>query len=296
MSTVDRAISRRRLLSVASISALVAVSGGCTSSSSPNPIPSQPDQPWPATTTGPSTVELTAVQRRVTDELVSVFENSTTTPAYDYVEDINDGRGLTCGKIGFTTNSNEVRDIVAQYSAQVPDNPLARYLPRLTEIAASGSDDTSGLDRFAEDWAATAANPAFRTVQDGVADRIAYNPALAAARRLGLRTALGVAILYDTVVQHGLDNDPDGFPAIVTAAGRDASGNPSDGVEERRFLNAFLAVREQHLLHAADRSTRKGWANSVDRVVVLRKLVADSRQGLTPPVAVRVYGSAYTLT
>src|SRR2546429_1011578 len=75
---------------------------------------------WPSASTGPSSVALTTTQRRVADELVSVFENGTTEPRYDYVEDLHDGRGYTCGKIGFTTSSTEVRDVVEAYVALQP--------------------------------------------------------------------------------------------------------------------------------------------------------------------------------
>src|SRR6266508_3815804 len=122
MSKTDRAVTRRGLLGTAAKSTrtatatalatatvaavlaavLAAVVAGCTGDGA--------DGTWPAAATGPSTVALTPVQRHITDELVSVFENATTEPAYDYVEDLGDGRGLTCGKIGFTTSSTEVRD------------------------------------------------------------------------------------------------------------------------------------------------------------------------------------------
>jgi chitosanase len=254
------------------------------------------DGPWPAATTGPSTVTLSGAQRHITDELVSVFENATTEPAYDYVENLADGRGFTCGKIGFTTSSTEVRDVVSAFAGQRPDTALARHLPRLIDLAATGSADTAGLDGFAADWAGAAADPAFRSVQDTVADRIAFDPALATARRLGVRTALGVAIVYDTVVQHGSAEDPDGTPALVAEAGRSAGGLPADGVPEQRWLTALLTVREDHLRHAAEPATRKKWAESVERVVVLRTLVSDSRHRLTPPITVHVYGSRFVLT
>ena len=64
---------------------------------------------------GPSTVTLTAAQRQIADQLVSVFQNGTPEPQYDYVEDLGDGRGFTCGKIGFTSTSTEVRDAVEAY-------------------------------------------------------------------------------------------------------------------------------------------------------------------------------------
>ena len=83
---------------------------------------------WP-TGTGPSTVTLTTEQRRIADQLVNVFEYGDTGPRYDEVSDLHDGRGYTCGRIGFTTSSSEVRDLVQTYLAMVPGSTLGRHLP-----------------------------------------------------------------------------------------------------------------------------------------------------------------------
>jgi chitosanase len=251
--------------------------------------------PWPAATTGPSTVTLTADQRRVADELVSVFESSSTTPRYDPVTDLDDGRGYTCGKIGFTTSTTEVRDVVEEYLRRAPESPLARHLPRLRELAASRSDDTTGLDRFPEDWAHAASDQAFREVQDAVADRLTFAPASEAARRAGVRTALGVAVLYDTAVQHGTGDDPDGLPALLGRAKDAAGGEPATGVPEQRWLTVFLDTRADDLRHPHNRETQAAWGESVDRVTALRRLVHDGKHRLAPPVEVAVFGDEYVL-
>lgn len=254
-----------------------------------------PDEPWPDPTTGASTVVLSAAQRRIADELVSVFENGTSDLRYDYVERLDDGRGYTCGKIGFTTDGPEVRDVVAAWATLRPNDPLGRHLPRLRELAADGSGGTDGLAGFPADWAAAAGDPEFRRIQDEMTDRIAYGPALELAHQLGIRTALGVAILFDTAVQHGMGTDPDGLPALADRATRSARGRPADGTPEQRWLTAFLAVRADTLRHAYDPDTRAVWAESADRVKALRRLVDDDRHGLRPPVPIRVFGDEYEL-
>lgn len=250
---------------------------------------------WPAAATGPSTVGLTTDQRRVADELVNVFEYSTPSARYDACADLRDGRGLTCGKVGFTTSSTEVRDIVTSYAQRVPDSPLARYLPRLRELASSGSSDTTGLPGFTAGWKDAAGDATFRAEQDKLADRLTYVPALAAARRIGLQTSLGVAILYDTAVQHGTSDDPDGLSALLARTRDRAGGNPADGVAEKLWLDAFLDVRAADLRNPHDAGSRDVWAASVDRVDALRGLVNDNSPDLTPPVTVTVDGEDYSL-
>lgn len=250
---------------------------------------------WPESATGPSTVGLTTDQRRVADELVNVFEYSSPAGHYDSCNDLGDGRGLTCGKIGFTTSSTEVRDVVSAYVDQVPDSPLARHLPRLRELAEAGSSSTTGLSGFTGDWAHAAGDATFRAEQDRVADRLTFAPALAAARSIGLRTSLGVAILYDTAVQHGTSDDPDGLGALLASTREKSGGNPGDGVAEKTWLRAFLDVRADDLRDPHDAESRDVWAASVDRVDALRELVDDDRPDLTPPVAITVDGDDYTL-
>ncbi|MGI5240566.1 chitosanase [Dactylosporangium sp. CA-139066] len=252
-------------------------------------------EPWPEAGHGPSAVALSEPQRRVADELIGVFEHGDPAPHYEAVETLGDGRGYTCGTIGFTTSGTEVRDVVAAYTADVPGSPLARYLPRLRELADGGSADTGGLDGFAADWKAAAADPRFRAQQDALAGRLTLDPALQAARKLGIRTPLGVAVLYDTAVQHGTGDDPDGMPALIARAMRRAGGEPAGGVDEQDWLQAFLDEREQTLRHAHDQDTRAAWSESTGRVDALRELVDDSRWRLDPPVRITVDGDDYDL-
>ena len=211
------------------------------------------------------------------------------------METLGDGRGYTCGTIGFTTSSTEVRDLVTAYAAEAPQSPLARHLPRLRELADGGSADTGGLDGFAADWRAAAADPRFRAQQDALAGRLDLDPALRAARRLGIRTPLGVAVLYDTAVQHGTADDPDGMPALIERAIRRAGGDPAGGVGERDWLGAFLDEREQTLRHPHDEDTRAAWAESTSRVDALRDLVDHGRYRLDPPLRITVDGDDYDL-
>jgi chitosanase len=50
---------------------------------------------------------LTPQQHETIDQLTSLFENSTPILQYGYCEDIDDGRGLTAGRAGFTSGTGE---------------------------------------------------------------------------------------------------------------------------------------------------------------------------------------------
>jgi chitosanase len=233
-------------------------------------------------------------QRRRTDQIVSVFENGTTVLQYAYVERLDDGRGYTVGR-GFTTANGDALAVVRAYTEAKPDNRLAPFLPTLQQLVATTSDDTSGLPGFPAEWRAAAADPAFRAAQDKVVDQNSFVPAMAHAETLGMTSALGRAILFDTVFQHGDDPDPDGAPALITRASAAAGGPPGPGVPERVWLGQFLTVRRADLAHSANAASRAAWAQSVTRVDVWRSILDRGNLALDGPITFRFGGDPFVI-
>ncbi|MFJ8473463.1 chitosanase [Kitasatospora sp. NPDC094011] len=238
---------------------------------------------------------LTPDQRRRADQLVSVFENSTTEIQYGYAENINDGRGVTAGRAGFTTNDGDALKVVRAYTAVSPDNPLARFVPELERLAASGSGDTSGLPEadYIAAWKQAAQDPAFRQVQDDQVDQRYFTPAMDQADRLGLGTALARAELYDASIQHGNGSEYDALPALVDRTVAKV-GSPS-AAGERAWLDAFFDVRIDDLNNPANSSTADEWRKSVDRVECLRRIAASGNYDLDGPFTITAFGSGYTI-
>jgi chitosanase len=210
-------------------------------------------------------------------QLISVFENYTIVLSYDYVEALGDGRGYTCG-LGFTTGTGDAYEVVKEYTAQSPNNALATFLPRLQQLASSGSGSTTGLTGFPAAWMQSASDPIFRKVQEDVQDQNSYLPALAHAQAVGIKTALGITILYDTVWMHGDGSDPDGTQALI-----DKTGKLTD---EATWLANFLAVRRADLLNPADKTTQAEWSMAVGRVDELSDILKAKNFDLTGPIAV----------
>ena len=234
---------------------------------------------------------LTAQQRRIADELVSEFENSTLTPQYCYLAALGDGRGYTAGRDGFTSATGDLLEVVDRYDALASGNALEPFVPRLRRLAAAGSPSLRGLDGFPAAWRTTCRDAALRRAQDEVDDLEYFDPAVALWHRVGLRTPLALAALYDAMIQHGDGGDPDGVPALVRRTAARVGSVSAAG--ERRWLLAFLAVRRADLLHPADAATQAGWTQSVDRVDVWAYLVRTRQWQLHAPV--RVATSDYRL-
>jgi chitosanase len=240
-------------------------------------------------------VSLSKEQRMLADEVVSVFENDTPQIQYDYMEARHDGRGYAAGRAAFRTGRGDLLQVIQTYTATVHDNPLAGYLPALRKLADAGSDSGDGLDGLPAAWRAAARDPKFRAVQDQVVDQLYFGPALDMARRAGLRTALGVVIVYDATVQHGNGDDPDSVGALIERASQRAGGSPADGVAEQKWLADFLAVRTDDLNNPYNVATGESWAQSVGRVEALQSLLAADNDDLQPPLSINPYGTPHVL-
>jgi chitosanase len=238
---------------------------------------------------------LTPEQRVLADQIISVFENDTPVIDYGYAENLDDGRGITAGRAGFTSATGDLLDVVERYTRRLPGNSLAGYLPRLRELAADESDAVDGLEGLEAAWLAAAADPAFRRVQDEVVDDEYYWPAVEHADALGLSFPLSLLCLYDTCIQHGDGEDPDGLPAILERATAQAGGAPTDSTDEADWLQAFLAIRRSVLLDPDDPETREAWAESVGRVDALIAILAGGKVLLTPPIVINPFGTTFTL-
>lgn len=229
---------------------------------------------------------LTPEQKRRADQIISVFENDTIELQYAYVEALGDGRGYTAGRAGFTTATGDVLVVVERYAEDAPDAALVAFLPRLEELAEQQSDSLEGLEGFPAAWAQAAEDERFRAVQDEVVDELYFRPALARSCAVGLETPLGVAVLYDTNIQHGEGDDPDGLPALVDRTVERAGGSPASGVDEADWLSTFLDVRRETLENAFDPETRAAWAESVYRVDILETIVDSGNFDLDGPIVI----------
>lgn len=231
-----------------------------------------------------------SLQKRAA-QIMSTFENSTTTVQYAYAENIHDGRGITAGRAGFTSATGDLLEVVEQYTKQKPTNSLAQYLPALK--ADNGTDSTKGLEHFVPDWQTAAKHDSqLRTAQDAVFNNEYLTPALQQAKSAGVRTAVGQLVILDTIVQHGDGSDPDGLPAILNETEKQYGAVHRN---EQRWLIDFLEVRKRHLESPADPSTRAAWRESVDRVTALESIVDSGNESLTNAITWTVYGDHYSL-
>jgi chitosanase len=241
------------------------------------------------------TVVFTEEQRVLADQIISVFENNTPIIDYAYAENLDDGRGITAGRAGFTSATGDMLLVIERYTERIPGNPLAGYLPRLRELAAAESGSVEGLESLEDAWRTSAEDSIFLEVQDEIVDEEYYWPAVEHAEELGLTFPLSLLNLYDTCVQHGDGDDPDGLPAIIDRATAQVDGTPADDVDENDWLQAFMDIRRSVLLNATDPDTREEWAESVGRADALIAIFESGNMNLIPPITIAPFDSTFTL-
>ncbi|MDX2931388.1 chitosanase [Streptomyces ipomoeae] len=227
-------------------------------------------------------------KKDVAMRLVSSAENSSLSweEQYEYIEDIGDGRGYTGGIIGFCSGTSDMLALVELYTARVPANPLAGYLPALR--AVDGTDSHQGLDPgFPTAWRKAARTAAFREAQRNERDRVYFGPAVKRAKKDGLGT-LGQFVYYDAMVMHGPGSDGLSFGGVRERALKNAA-SPALGGDETEYLHAFLDARVWAMLQEEAHS-------DVSRVESAQRVFLEAGNlDLDLPLDWEVYGDSYSL-
>lgn len=234
-----------------------------------------------------------ARQLEIEDRIVSAFENSTTTIQYASIVNIQDGRGYTAGRAGFTSGTGDMLAVVEEYTTQVPNNVLAKYLPALR--AVNGSASVAGLDGIVAAWKAACQDPAFISTQDRVNDRLYRQPSRQLVSTLGANLPLTKLAVYEAGIQHGYGADFDSVTRIAARATTAAGGTPNSGIDEKKWLQAFLTERRKDLLNPANRATAAGWAASVSRADAIQSIYNSGNFNLDKSITITVYGDKFSI-
>ncbi|KAI7887975.1 lysozyme-like domain-containing protein [Mucor mucedo] len=232
---------------------------------------------------------------KMAELITNVFENGNTKMGYAAIEKLGDCRGYTGGYIGFTTGTNDAYAVVKEYVKRSPKSNLKKFLPELKRLTTflfgdPKRDDVSRLAGFPKAWkSATCNDPVFIQTQLDVGEAMYMKPALKYAASVGVKSNLGKAIFYDTIVQHGWQYvEPSiNLPRILLLTGKRKTNE-----SEKSYLTRFLTTRRQLMCcYPGD-----VWNSSADRVADLQSLVNQwsKNQKLSKPVQLKIYGATVT--
>ena len=219
-------------------------------------------------------VPLTDTQVRAAQAIVNLFETSAVLGVYGQVTVIAGDTGhLTYGRSQTTLSTGNLHLMVQRYCA-VPGArfaaPLEGYLARLQarDVALDHDAYLANLLRACAD------DPLMRDVQDEFFDEHYWKPALASAAHVGVRSALGIAVVYDSTV-HG------SWEAIRDKVLHDAG--PVSDLGEIAWIAAYIETRRSWLATSPRDDLRK----CVYRMDAFGALAQAGHWGLALPLVVR---------
>lgn len=222
-------------------------------------------------------------QRDLFYKIISVFEYDSANPQYCEIFNLDDGRGYTAGIVGFTSEYDDFYLLLEEYSRIKKDNQLQKYLKILKKEDYKMSD----LRDLPRDWKKECQDNQFIVAQNRIADQLYYNPAMSHSNVLGITSEVGKLILFDTIIQHGNANDPDGLPSIIKQANNKLGGSPAGGINEKTWLTTFLNIRKSILLNPSNSETQEVWSESVDRCDFYKSLVNSTDDDIILPLYVK---------
>ena len=211
--------------------------------------------------------------------LVAIPENSTTNweKAYTYIEDIKDGRGFTCGLVGFTSGTHDLLMVVNELKKINANHPLVEFLPNLRKV--DGTSSTKGLEGFAEKVKTLKDDQDWKKAQWVVLIRLYWKPSFDVCVKFNVKSPLSLYIIYDSYLNFG----------NVKWILRDMNASPAEEGKEAEWLTKFLISKRAYM--KKDKSV-----GPCDRVDFQQKLVESGNFTLKRPISgIRCYGSKFTI-
>ena len=200
-------------------------------------------------------MNLTALQKRICEQVVNVFETGSIEGDYSnisiYSDGPNDIRQITYGR-SQTTEYGNLHELVDRYASS---NGLYsdQLRPYVTKIGIKPLVDDKIFKQLLRD--AGKKDSVMRRVQDEFFDKVYFQRAMAWADDNGFTRALSALVIYDSWIHSGgiLDFLRRRFPAVPPARG----GKEEDWIKEYvETRQKWLATAPNKALHATVYRTR----------------------------------------
>lgn len=218
-------------------------------------------------------LQLPWTQAQAARAIVNIFETGQVRGDYGMVTLLPGDTGrLTYGRTQTTLGSGNLHLLVQRYCAAVGARFSARlraWLPALASRSPAADADTK-LHNLLR---ACADDPVMRDVQDAFFDEMYWEPALRAAARLGIRSPLGAAVVYDSWV-HG---------SWAPLRDRTSAGGTLKDLGEHDWVHRYVRLRREWLATHPNPLLR----NTVYRMNAFLRLMELEAWGLPLPLVVR---------
>lgn len=222
----------------------------------------------------PAPTALSATQKRTAEAIVNIFETGAVLGMYGQVTLIEGDSGhLTFGRSQTTLATGNLGRLIGAYC----DNAGARFGARLKAFLPALNDRDTTLDgneKLKNLLRATADDPVMRDIQDAFFDRTYWQPAAEQAATMKIRTPLGVATVYDSVV-HG------SWSRLRDAT--DHESGPITQLGEQAWIGKYIETRRNWL----GQNARSDLRATVYRMNTLAALATGGHWSLELPLLVR---------
>ncbi|KAI8916312.1 csn protein [Gorgonomyces haynaldii] len=217
---------------------------------------------------------LSQCQKSIVEQITNIYENGQLDFAWDYCENLYDGRGYTAGIIGFCTGTGDALELIELYN-KMPGQTgeFKSMMKALRYYGKNGLGYTSKIKGYCSAFRKASKNNVFRKAQVQILNNVYYNPSQALAQKYGLKLPVSLGQFYDTAIQHGMGGDYDSLNQI---AERVTAKSPANGGDEKKWLQEFLAVRKDDLCNPANQETQEVWCQSVSRVTSYEYVLKNS--------------------
>ena len=219
---------------------------------------------------------LTDTQKQTAQAIVNIFETGKVLGDYASVVSVaGDPGGLTYGRSQTTLMGGNLYLLIKDYCEAADAEFAEQFKPYLDQIFNKNTklNRDSQLHNLLRD--AGRNDPVMWRVQDTFFDRVYWNPALKNATTLGIKSALGSAVVYDSIV-HGSwgkirDRNINKFGQV-------------SAISEKAWIKNYVSVRRDWL---ATHPTVPLLHRTVYRMDAFIKLVDANNWDLTLPLKVR---------
>jgi chitosanase len=190
----------------------------------------------------------TASQKHGIDCVLSIFETGRVPTAASYATCtiLPDGAGISYGKHQCTDRAGSLDAVVKRYIelGGAHAAALQGMLPLLASNASTKEPPkgphSAPVAALMQTLRTAGADPLMQRAQDEVFDRDYFAPAVNLAQQIGLKTALGLLVVYDSCIHSG----PGGVTMIRQ---KFAEKSPANGGDEKAWVLAYIRTRRNWL-------------------------------------------------
>lgn len=228
---------------------------------------------------------ITSQQKKVIDSIVSIFETGRipTTKSYSTCSVLNDGAGISYGKHQCTDKAGSL-DLVCKRYIELGGQqagPLKEYMSYLatnesTKYNNVTSNYPSWLNSLISLLKSAGSDVLMQQAQDEIFEKFYWNPALEHCENIGLKTALGHLVIYDTCIHSGSGR-------VSSLRQRFPEKSPANGGDEKAWAIAFLNTRRAWLASNSNPLVQK----TVYRIDAMLEIAKADNWNLDTPLTVR---------